>query len=85
MDIYDGADWTEMDIDDLKAAIESGRRRRVREYVTAQYRQFSKFGPVSLDARLFEDGNSTLLDRLSTEARTGYWDINMMASTGRRK
>jgi hypothetical protein len=25
MDIYDGAAWTEMDIDDLKAAIESGR------------------------------------------------------------
>jgi len=25
MDIYDGADWTEMDVDDLKAAIESGR------------------------------------------------------------
>ena len=24
MDIYDGADWTEMDIEDLKAAIESG-------------------------------------------------------------
>jgi hypothetical protein len=24
MDIYDGADWTEMDIDDLKAAIECG-------------------------------------------------------------
>jgi hypothetical protein len=24
MDIYDGADWTEMAIDDLKAAIESG-------------------------------------------------------------
>jgi hypothetical protein len=24
MDIYDGTDWTEMDIDDLKAAIESG-------------------------------------------------------------
>jgi ATP-dependent DNA ligase len=24
MDIYDGADWTEMDIDDLKAAIENG-------------------------------------------------------------
>ena len=24
MDIYDGADWTEMDIDDLKAAVESG-------------------------------------------------------------
>ena len=58
-------------------------RRRVREYVSAQFRQFSKYGPVSLDARLFEDGNATLLDRLSTDA--GYWDINMMASTGRRK
>jgi hypothetical protein len=60
-------------------------RRCVREYVAVQYRQFSKFGRVSLDARLFEDGNATLLDRLSTEAGTGYWDINMMASTGRRK
>jgi hypothetical protein len=25
MDIYDGADWTEMDIEDLKAAIEHCR------------------------------------------------------------
>jgi hypothetical protein len=25
MDIYDGADWTEMDIEDLKAEIEHGR------------------------------------------------------------
>jgi hypothetical protein len=25
MDIYDGAEWTEMDIEDLKAAIEHGR------------------------------------------------------------
>jgi len=24
MDIYDGTDWTEMDIDDLKATIEGG-------------------------------------------------------------
>jgi hypothetical protein len=24
MDIYDGAEWTEMDIDDLKAAIPAG-------------------------------------------------------------
>jgi hypothetical protein len=24
MDIYDGADWTEMDIEDLKTAIEGG-------------------------------------------------------------
>ncbi len=60
-------------------------RRRVREYVAVQYRQFSKFGRLSLDARLFEDGNATLLDRLSTEAATGCWDINMMASTGRQK
>jgi hypothetical protein len=27
MDIYDGADWIEMDIDDLKAAIECGSSR----------------------------------------------------------
>jgi hypothetical protein len=25
MDIYDGADWTAMDMDDLRAAIEHGR------------------------------------------------------------
>jgi hypothetical protein len=25
MDIYDGAEWTEMDIEDLRAAIEHGR------------------------------------------------------------
>jgi hypothetical protein len=58
--------------------------KRVREFIAAQYRQFSKYGPISLDARLFEDGNATLLDRLSTDVGTG-WDINMMASTGRRK
>jgi hypothetical protein len=28
MDIYDGANWTEMDIDDLKAEIEHGARSR---------------------------------------------------------
>jgi hypothetical protein len=27
-------------------------------YVTAQYRQFSKFGPLSLDARLYDDGDN---------------------------
>jgi hypothetical protein len=59
-------------------------RKRVREFIAAQYRQFSKYGPISLDARLFEDGNTTLMDRLSTDVGTG-WDINMMASTGRRK
>jgi hypothetical protein len=60
-------------------------RRRVREYVTLQFRQFSKYGPASLEARLSEDGNATLLDRLSTDVGTGYWDVNMMASTGRQK
>jgi hypothetical protein len=59
-------------------------RRRVGEYVTAQFRQFSKWGPASLDARLSEDGNATLLDRLSADVGTGFWDVNMMASTGRR-
>jgi hypothetical protein len=59
--------------------------RRVREYVTAQFREFSNFGRVSLDARLYDNGNATLLDRLSTEAGTGYWDVNMMASAGHRK
>jgi hypothetical protein len=60
-------------------------RRRVHEYVSAQFRQFSKFGPRSLDAALSADGSATLLDTLSTDASTGYWDPNMMASTGRRK
>jgi hypothetical protein len=60
-------------------------RRRVREYVTQQFRQFSKYGPASLDARLSKDGNATLLDRLSTDVGTGYWDVNMMASFGRQK
>jgi hypothetical protein len=60
-------------------------RRRVREYIALQFRQFTKYGRFSLDAQLFEDGSATLLDRLSTEAGTGYWDVNMMASTGRRK
>jgi hypothetical protein len=60
-------------------------RRRVREYITAHFRMFSKFGPRSLDAPLSADGSATLLDMLSTDAGTGYWDPNMMASTGRRK
>jgi hypothetical protein len=60
-------------------------RNRVREYVTAHFRMFSKFGPRSLDAPLSPDGSTTLLDMLSTDASTGYWDPNMMASTGRQK
>jgi hypothetical protein len=45
-------------------------RRRVREFITAQYRQFSRFGPRSLDARVFEDGSMTLGDTISR----GFWD-----------
>jgi hypothetical protein len=60
-------------------------QRRVHEYVTAQFRLFSKFGPQSLDAPLSAEGPATLLDMLSTDAGTGYWDPNMMASTGRQK
>jgi hypothetical protein len=32
-DIYDGAEWTDMDIEDLKAAIAHGRSRGSREYL----------------------------------------------------
>jgi hypothetical protein len=45
-------------------------RKRVREFVTAQYRQFSKFGPLSLDARLYDDGTTTLGDTITR----GLWD-----------
>jgi hypothetical protein len=45
-------------------------RRRVREYVTAQYRQFSKFGPLSLDARLYDNSATTLGDTITR----GFWD-----------
>jgi hypothetical protein len=45
-------------------------RRRVREFITAQYRQFSRFGPRSLDARAFEDGTTTLGDTITR----GFWD-----------
>jgi hypothetical protein len=44
--------------------------KRVREFITAQYRQFSRFGPRSLDARLFEDGTMTLGDTITC----GFWD-----------
>ena len=60
-------------------------RKRAATYVAAYFKKNSKYGDRSLDAHLFHDGNATLLDRLSTDAGAGYWDINMMASTGRRK
>lgn len=56
----------------MVGAKSAARSAALRDYVTAQFRQFSKYGRVSLDARLFEDGNATLLDRLSTDVDTGY-------------
>lgn len=60
-------------------------RRRTQEFVSAQFERAGWNRTRSLDAHLFSDGNATLLDRLSSEADTGYWDVNMMASAGRRK
>jgi hypothetical protein len=51
MDIYEGADWTEMDIDDLKAAIERPRTvesigTNGRPIAWGRQREFCpKFGP----------------------------------------
>ncbi|OSJ16833.1 hypothetical protein BST63_10595 [Bradyrhizobium canariense] len=60
-------------------------RRRTKEFVSAQFESAGWNRARSLDAHLFSDGDATLLDRLSTEAETGYWDVNMMVSAGRRK
>jgi hypothetical protein len=60
--------------------------RRAIEYVRARFKSdHNKHGDLSLDVPIYLDGSATLLDRLSTEAEAGLWDINMMASTGRRK
>lgn len=59
---------------------------RAHEFVRAEYKtNHNAWGEHSLDLPIYIDSNTTLLDRLSTEAGTGYWDVNMMASTGRRK
>jgi hypothetical protein len=58
------------------------------EFVKARYEtDHNKYGDRSLDVPIYVDGSATLLDKLSTETgSSGYWgDINMMASTGRRK
>lgn len=60
-------------------------RKRTQEFVSAQFERAGWNRTRSLDARLSADGDATLLDRLSTEADTGYWDVNMMVSAGRRK
>ena len=49
MDIYDGADWTEMDIDDLKASIEGG----------ASIEDAAEFLPLGLDRRRRPQGART--------------------------
>jgi hypothetical protein len=42
---------------------------RVREFVSGQWRQFSNYGPVSLDRPLFEDSGLTLGDTVTR----GFW------------
>ena len=60
--------------------------RRVSEFVCARFKlDHNKHGDLSLDVPIHVDGSATLLDRLSTDVDTGYWDVNMMASTGWRK
>jgi hypothetical protein len=44
--------------------------QRVGEFIKAHYRMFSNFGPLSLDARLYDDGATTLGDTISR----GLWD-----------
>ena len=42
----------------------------MREFITAHYRQFTKFRSISLDTPLYEGGGGTLADRITT----GLWD-----------
>ena len=44
--------------------------RRIRKFVNVEYRRdHDRFGPVSLDQALFDDGATTLVDRISV----GLW------------
>jgi len=56
---------------------------RVEEFVKVHRRRPRVYGESSLDKPVSFDSSATLLDMLSTES--GSWDVNMMASTGRRK
>jgi hypothetical protein len=58
---------------------------RVDEYRRRHNRRPRAWGDYSLDAPIGEDGSATWLDMVSVDAESGAWDINMMASTGRRK
>lgn len=61
-------------------------QERASDFIGAEYKvNHNKWGPCSLDAPICVDSSVTLLDVLSTESGSGYWDPNMMASTGRRK
>jgi hypothetical protein len=42
--------------------------RRAKEFVTAYFRTYSEYGPVSLDEKMFEDGTVTLGDRIDGNA-----------------
>jgi hypothetical protein len=60
--------------------------RRAPEFVRGRFKSDNnKYGDLSLDVPIYLDSSSTLLDTLSTDSESGYWDPNMMASTGRRK
>lgn len=79
-------------IQNMWVAVKEGRVKhseiasRAKEFVSAEYRiNHDAWGPRSLDVPIYLEGNATLLDSLSVEMGTGCWDINMMASTGRRK
>jgi hypothetical protein len=79
-------------IADMVEAILTGKlkhediARRAGEFVAVRFKSdHDRYGDLSLDIPVYVDGNATLLDRLSTEAGAGYWDMNMMVSAGRRK
>jgi len=45
-------------------------RQNVRAFINAHYRQFTKFGPISLDLPLFDGSSATLKDTIVR----GLWD-----------
>jgi hypothetical protein len=60
--------------------------KRASNFARARFKSgHIKYGDLSLDVPIHVDGSATLLDRLSTETESGYWDPNVMASTGGRK
>ena len=79
-------------IQNMCVAITERRLRRAdipaaaSSFVNAEFRlHHDGYKFTSLDAPIFSDSATTLLERLTTEADSGYWDLNFMASSGRRK